>query len=75
MAQRCRRSGRLAVSFLALGLVLVLVLGAAGGCRRAQDLPAGDVIADLSLPQLGGGRFDPASVRGKKVLLNFWSPG
>jgi hypothetical protein len=69
MAQRCRR-----IRLLAMAAV-VASWGLSGGCRQSPTPPAGDVIADLGLPQVDGTIYDPAALRGKKVLLNFWSPG
>jgi hypothetical protein len=69
MAQRCQRIGLLVVA------AAMTFWGLNGGCRRSPAPPAGDVIAELGLPQLDGTIYDPAVLRGKKVLLNFWSPG
>lgn len=47
----------------------------AGGCnKKAAPMPEGKLSAALALDQLGGGRFDPAVLAGKKVIVNFWSP-
>lgn len=59
-----------------LAAVTLGTLGAlSSACRQSPAPPAGDVIADLALPQLGGTLFDPGTLRGKRVLVNFWSPG
>lgn len=65
MAQRPQRLCLLVVSVWVIGL---------GACRKSPDPPPGDVIADLALPGLNGQAFDPETLRGKKVLINFWSP-
>jgi thiol-disulfide isomerase/thioredoxin len=36
--------------------------------------PEADPLTALDLPLLDGGKFDPASVEGKVVVINFWSP-
>ena len=45
-------------------------------CHRGPALPEGDIVAALALPSLDGeaAPFDPETLRGKRVLLAFWSP-
>jgi hypothetical protein len=69
MTQRCRR-----IRLLALAAVMA-VGGLSAACRQSPTPPAGDIIAELGLPQVDGTLYDPAALRGKKVLVNFWSPG
>ncbi len=59
-------------------LLASLAATVAGGCHeRSAPLPASDrplaVLAEA--PLLDGTRFDPGSVDGKVVVINFWSPG
>lgn len=59
-------------------LAVALVLAAlATSCKKSGPKPpAGDIAEALGdLPLLGGGHFDPATLEGKRVLLNFWRPG
>jgi thiol-disulfide isomerase/thioredoxin len=47
-------------------------------CRSERPTPLPPVEKPLPLlarETLGGGRFDPDSVAGKVVVVNFWSPG
>ena len=56
---------------------LVLAVAALSSCRRAEvPLPSTDTpLAVLDRPLLAGGKLDLASLEGKVVLVNFWSPG
>src|SRR5262245_39602995 len=56
-------------------LALALTLGLAA-CKKTQELtpPEGDIASSLSIPTADGETFDPATVRGKPVILLFWRP-
>ncbi len=46
-------------------------------CHRGASAPLPDTdqpLALLARPTLAGAGFDPASVAGKVVVVNFWSP-
>ena len=44
-------------------------------CRQPEPLPSTDQpLAALERPMLGGATFSAATVAGKVVLVNFWSP-
>ena len=52
------------------GLLLAGVVGQAASAEvRAWDR----VLPELGLQDAAGGRFDPASLRGKVVVMNFWA--
>ena len=54
----------------------MLALALATGCgNRAPSPPKGDLLDDLALPSLAGVPFDPSTLTGKNVLVNFWRPG
>jgi hypothetical protein len=58
---------------------LLLTLLAVAACRRGQasaPLPTvDDPVALLTPPTLSGPPLDLAGLRGKVVVVNFWSPG
>jgi peroxiredoxin len=54
--------------------VVTLLLAALLGCHHGPTPPAGNVAASLTLPDLDGHPFDPATLRGKRVLVAFWRP-
>jgi predicted component of type VI protein secretion system len=58
------------VSLLALALALT-------ACKRPPaPKPSTDTpLALLARPLINGGELDVASLAGKVVLVNFWSPG
>jgi len=63
---------------LARAVAVVALVAAAASCRpeRSAPLPtASEPLSLLALPTLAGGTFDPASLAGKVVVVNFWSPG
>jgi thiol-disulfide isomerase/thioredoxin len=48
---------------------------ATGACRReVARPPAGDILADLALPTVSGGTFDPEPWYQRDVLVLFFSP-
>jgi thiol-disulfide isomerase/thioredoxin len=53
---------------LALGLALT-------GCKNELEPPPGDVASGLALQTLDGTPFDPATLRGKPVIVMFWRTG
>ena len=57
-------------------LVSFLWLVACSKPERPAPLPSAEKpLALLARPTLQGGTFDPATVAGKVVVLNVWSPG
>jgi hypothetical protein len=58
---------------------LLALSAGASGCRRgtaSAPLPtAADPLALLAAPTLSGEPLDIAPLRGKVVVVNFWSPG
>jgi hypothetical protein len=55
--------------------LLAAALALAGACRQSAPLPnAPDPLALLARPTLTGQTFDPGMLKGKLVLINFWSP-
>ena len=54
---------------------IAVVIALAGCGDRSPPPPEGDILSLLALPLLDGGSFDPETVRGKNVLVNFWRPG
>ena len=66
------------MSDVARRVALLAVLIAAAACAREKSapLPADPApLSSLNLRMLDGNLFDPASVEGKVVVINFWSPG
>ncbi|HKA90761.1 MAG TPA: TlpA disulfide reductase family protein [Haliangiales bacterium] len=56
----------------------LVVLALFAACSREKPTPLPPVEKPLPLlarETLAGGRFDPESVAGKVVVVNFWSPG
>ena len=62
-----------------VGLTLLALSTSLAACRRKSSsapLPtAEDPIALLGGPTLSGEPIDVAALRGKVVVVNFWSPG
>lgn len=73
-----------------LSLLLLLVFIAEGGGEHSAAassapqrpsaiakgaLRSGEAAPPFDLPRLGGGRLSLASLKGKVVLLAFWTPG
>jgi hypothetical protein len=55
---------------------MAVVCGLACGAEPSAPLPPQPPLARLAgTPTLQGTAFDPASVSGKVVVVNFWSPG
>ncbi len=42
---------------------------------REPDVRGIEVIPLLALPTVDGGTYDPSSLKGKRLLVNFWTPG
>ena len=79
-----RASIRRALSIVVTGVVTAVAVGgvaitlglALPGCGdRAVPPPDGYLLDDLALPLLDGRTFDPGTLRGKNILVNFWRPG
>jgi hypothetical protein len=59
---------------LRASLVLVTTVTLAA-CNSAAPLPQGpDPLASLALPTVDGNTFDPGTLAGKVVVVNFWKP-
>ncbi len=43
--------------------------------NREPDVRGIEVIPLLALPTVDGGTYDPSSLKGKRLLVNFWTPG
>jgi hypothetical protein len=56
-------------------LMLLVLAAACSKERSGPDVSGMEVSPHLALPTADGGRFDPASLGGKRVLINFWTPG
>jgi hypothetical protein len=69
-----KRVAARAVAIALAGVAAFVGIGA--GCNRGAPLPtAAQPLALLTLPTLGGERFDPGGLAGRVVVVNFWSPG
>jgi thiol-disulfide isomerase/thioredoxin len=55
-----------------LAIVSFLVLA---GCKSELDPPPGDVASALTVPTIDGAAFDPATLKGKPVVVLFWRVG
>ena len=57
--------------------VLLLPVLALLACSkdREPDVRGIEVIPLLALPTVDGGTFDPRVLQGKRLLVNFWTPG
>jgi hypothetical protein len=57
-------------------LLALLLASVTAACGPSVPLPSGERPLDaLARPTLSGDRFDPQSLAGQVVLVNFWSPG
>lgn len=54
--------------------LLILAVLAISGCRKSTPVPAGDILAALTLPSADDQAFDPETLRGKPTLVMFASP-
>ena len=65
------------VSYLRRGLIALLLFGAVLSLlfnpRSQLRLSPGDAIGDVSAELSDGTRFELSSLRGQKVVLNFWA--
>jgi hypothetical protein len=55
--------------------LLVAGLIACNKKQHDRDIAGTEVAPLLALPTADGGTFDPGSLSGKRVLVNFWAPG
>jgi hypothetical protein len=52
-----------------------LLVVALAACDRAPPMPSGaDPLASLALHTIDGTTFDPTTLTGKTVIVNFWKP-